>query len=100
MFFVCFVLYPPDPGPSHPHVFALLSQSFFGFGSAPKLELELSEVSERKMKKVEMVDGPPQHLYIFEGREPVRGRVRVTLPAGKKLEHLGIKVELKGTIGG
>ncbi len=56
-------------------------------------------MSDRKMKKVEMVDGPPQHLYIFEGREPVRGRVRVTLPPGKKLEHLGVKVELKGTIG-
>jgi hypothetical protein len=77
-----------------PHV-----QSFLGFGASPKIDLELSDVADRKMKKVEMVDGPPQHLHVFEGREPVRGRVRVTVPPGKKLEHLGIKVELKGTIG-
>ena len=84
----------------HPWPRALLPlQSFFGFGGTPKVELELSDVSERKMRKVEMVDGPPQHLFIFEGKEVIRGRVRVSVPAGKKFEHLGIKVELKGTIG-
>jgi hypothetical protein len=74
-------------------------QSFFGFGASPKVELELSDTTERRMKKVDMVDGPPQHLFIFDGKEVLRGSVVITVPPGKKLEHLGIKVELKGSIG-
>ncbi len=74
-------------------------QSFFGFGASPKVELELSDTADRRMKKVDMVDGPAQHLHIFDGKEVIRGRVTVTVPPGKKLEHLGVKVELKGTIG-
>lgn len=56
-------------------------------------------MSTRKLRTVEMVDGPPQHLHVYQGREAIRGRVRVVVPAGKKLEHIGIKVELKGIVG-
>ncbi len=74
-------------------------QSFFGFGAAPKIELEFTEVTGRKVKKVEMVDGPALMLYQYDSREPLRGRVRVTIPDGKAVEHAGVKVELKGMIG-
>lgn len=37
--------------------------------------------------------------YIYQGSEHVKGTVTVTVPPGKKLEHIGIKVELLGQIG-
>lgn len=73
--------------------------SFFGFGAVPRIEVELYELEGRKTKKVEMLEGPPQMMPVFGGKERVAGRVHVIVPDGKKMEHLGIKVELKGIIG-
>ena len=39
------------------------------------------------------------HVPIYSGDERVAGRITVFVPDGKKMEHLGIKVELKGIIG-
>jgi hypothetical protein len=46
-----------------------------------------------------MLEGPPLMLPVFTGKEKVSGRVTVHVPPGKKMEHLGIKVELKGIVG-
>ena len=73
--------------------------SFFGFGAVPQLELELHGVPDRKPRRVEMLEGPALMLPVFSGTEKVSGRVKVVLPPGKGLEHLGLKVELKGVIG-
>ena len=41
-------------------------------------------------------------IYIFRvvhgGNEVVSGSVEITIPAGKKLEHLGVKIEMIGQI--
>jgi len=38
-------------------------------------------------------------LYVFSAGEKVSGQCNVTVPTGKKVEHLGVKVELKGLVG-
>ena len=38
-------------------------------------------------------------LPLFTGKETISGTVVVTVPKGKKYEHLGIKIELVGQIG-
>jgi vacuolar protein sorting-associated protein 26 len=35
---------------------------------------------------------------VYEGQEPVCGTVEITLPGGKKVDHLGIKIEMIGLI--
>jgi vacuolar protein sorting-associated protein 26 len=42
--------------------------------------------------------GVDQELLLFSGNESVSGQVTVSVPAGKKFEHLGIKLELIGQI--
>ena len=39
-----------------------------------------------------------EELFIYSGSDTVKGTVKVIIPSGKKLEHVGIKVELVGTI--
>ena len=36
--------------------------------------------------------------YLLGGLEPLVGSVEIALPSGKKLEHLGVKIELIGQI--
>ena len=86
---------------SVPHV---LQMTCIGFGtevvcSVPHLELTLHGAADRKAKRVEMLEGPAMMLPIYGGNEKVSGRVDVVVPGGKRMEHLGVKVELKGVIG-
>ncbi len=86
--------------PCFKHRCLVLAQaSFFGFGAVPHIDIELFGLEDRKSKKVEMLEGPPQMMPVFGGKERVAGRVHVVVPGGKAMEHLGIKVELKGIIG-
>lgn len=43
--------------------------------------------------------GPPPAFHIYSSGEDIVGEARVVVPPGKKLEHVGIRVELKGVIG-
>lgn len=91
-------------------------QSFLGFGPSATVEIKFkAPVDEHKTeesaavakkptarptRRVETMDGSStEELVIFSGKEHVRGVVNVIVPAGKKLEHTGIKLELMGSIG-
>ena len=37
---------------------------------------------------------------MYQGHESVQGICKVVVPSGKKVEHIGIKIELIGQIGG
>lgn len=53
----------------------------------------------RPTRRVETMDGSAmEDLVIIGGAEHVKGRCKVTVPAGKKLEHTGVKLELVGNI--
>ena len=93
-------------------------QSLFGFGPAATVEVKFNapkgltptdvkddtkveeDLVERPTRRVETMDGTStEDLVIFAGSERVTGFVDVVVPAGKKLEHIGIKLELLGNIG-
>jgi hypothetical protein len=38
-------------------------------------------------------------MLIFAGQESVSGSIEIMVPQGKKIEHLGVKVEMIGQIG-
>jgi vacuolar protein sorting-associated protein 26 len=74
--------------------------SIFGFGGPPaKVEIELDN-SDGAQKIIEVEsDDAKEELIIYSGSDNIKGTVKVIIPSGKKLEHVGIKVELIGTIG-
>ena len=73
--------------------------SFFGLGGpAAKVEITLDNSDGRKSIEVSSEEAQ-QELMIYSGSDKVSGTVKVIIPSGKKLEHLGIKVEVIGTIG-
>ena len=74
--------------------------SLFGFGGpSAKIEIELDN-TEGLQKTIEVEsDETKEELVIYSGADTIKGTVKVILPSGKKLEHVGIKIELIGTIG-
>jgi len=71
---------------------------FFGFGSACDVDIEFKD--QDKLQVVEMKNdaGDLEPIYLFQGRDPIVGQVHIKLPKGKKLEHIGMKIELIGQI--
>lgn len=76
---------------------------FFGstFGSTPvTIDIYPSNVTDRKYRDgVSGASGMPQRQYIYSTGEDIAGDVKIGVGGGRKLDHLGIKIELKGVIG-
>jgi len=72
--------------------------SFFGFGSAASVTIKLNGQEEQKHAAVKNEAGEIETLPLFVGIETVAGTVSVALVKGKKLDHLGIKIELIGQV--
>lgn len=85
----------------------VVQQSLFGFGPSASAEIALTNVAGRIAKTLESAEGASsgsgapatQHLFVYSNGEDVVGEAKVVVPSGKKVEHLGIKVELKGVVG-
>ena len=78
-----------------------MSSLFSSFTSAPTINITLNEVESRE-KKVFKIPGSTTETVefpIYNGNESVSGKIDVIVQAGKKYEHLGIKVEMIGQIG-
>lgn len=58
----------------------------------------MEKESSRKHVEVSVANGRMQKLPIYEDGESVKGSVTIRTKEGKKVEHLGIKVQLLGTI--
>ena len=92
----------PNTFPHHP-----LPMSMFGFGGAAvAVALTLNPSKSKTTKENGIALSPEQKdcgaqlesVHVFEVDEDVSGTVSLTLPQGKKLEHLGVKVGLFGRI--
>ena len=73
--------------------------SFFGFG--PTLDLDLTLTPSRGQSTVQIKrdsDSPVERVLLYTGSSDVTGVASLKLPAGKKYEHGGIKLELIGQI--
>jgi hypothetical protein len=87
-----------------PHIkyFFHYMASLFGFGGpSAKVEIELDN-AEGLQKTIEIESSEnetKEERIIYSGADTIKGKVKVIIPSGKKLEHIGIKVELVGTIG-
>jgi vacuolar protein sorting-associated protein 26 len=75
--------------------------SLFGFGPSAKVEIEIASKGDGEKRKtitIDNTDGTKTELPIFTHGESIDGTVRVVLPPGKKLDHIGIRLEIIGII--
>jgi Vacuolar protein sorting-associated protein 26 len=79
-----------------------LQQQLFGAltGQAvANIEIHLTDVANRNSVLISGVDGtPPSTCYIFNTGETISGEVKILVLGGKKLESLGVKLELRGEV--
>lgn len=71
--------------------------SFFGFGSTCDLDLEFKDQASLPQVLVRNENDQDEKMYLFTGKDTVAGNVKIGLK-GKKLEHIGIKIELIGQV--
>lgn len=68
------------------------------FTTNPVVSFSFNGASSRPKKSVRMPGAESQELLIYGGQESVSGTVEISAPQGKKIEHLGIKIEMIGQI--
>jgi len=72
--------------------------SFFGFGTSCEIRIEFKNQSDIKKVAMKNDNGELEDLFMFIGNEDISGTVFVEVPKGKKIEHIGIKIEMIGLI--
>lgn len=97
----------------------ILLQDFFGFGGgAAHIDLIVDNVEGRRTRPADFYgvdangaaaaskaavaageEAESAALRVFEASETVRCHAKLHVPAGKKMDHTGLKAELKGVIG-
>lgn len=69
------------------------------FSTPVDIDIVLEDTDSRAMVDVKMEKGRREKCPLYMDGETVRGAVTVRPKDGKRLEHLGIKVQFIGTIG-
>jgi len=72
--------------------------TMFKFGVQPTISINFADVDKKVKKSVRVPSKQPVELIVVGGNETVTGNVEVSIPVGKKVEHLGIKIEMIGQI--
>lgn len=70
----------------------------FRFTANPTVQINFKDQESRATKKVRVQGQEPEELVVYAGQETVAGTVEITVPYGKKIDHLGIKIEMIGHI--
>ena len=70
----------------------------FLFGSPLDISIEIEPPAKRKLKEV-LKDDKIIRQPVFFSTETVKGKIRAQLKPGKKVEHVGIRVEFLGQVG-
>lgn len=71
----------------------------FRFGTGPTVNISFGASSSRVRKQVKLPGTDAfEELLVYGGNEPISGSAEIIVPAGKKVDHLGIKVEMIGQI--
>ena len=71
--------------------------SLFGFGATCDIDIEFKDQASLPQVLFRNEQDQEEKLYLFTGKETVAGVVHLRLK-GKKLEHIGIKIELIGHV--
>ena len=73
--------------------------SLFGFGAGAQIDVNFNPTESDATRAVVTQEGSePEQLVIYQGHEPVTGNVSINVAPGKKIEHLGMKIEMIGQI--
>eukprot|EP00456_Euglypha_rotunda_P012099 TRINITY_DN13372_c0_g1_i3.p1 TRINITY_DN13372_c0_g1~~TRINITY_DN13372_c0_g1_i3.p1 ORF type:complete len:173 (-),score=18.97 TRINITY_DN13372_c0_g1_i3:11-490(-) len=72
--------------------------SFFGFGSTCDLDIEFKDQDKLPVVEFKNEAGELEPVVLFTGRDTIAGQVQLKLSKGKKIEHIGMKIELIGHI--
>jgi len=72
--------------------------SFFGFGASADIKIEFRNQDKLQKVGVKNENGEVEDLYLFTGTDDICGSVSVDIPKNKKIEHIGMKIELIGLI--
>jgi len=72
--------------------------SFFGFGSACDVRIDFKNSDKLRKVVAKNDNGDLDELFLFTGTEDIVGNVVVEVPKGKRVEHIGVKVEMIGQI--
>lgn len=75
-------------------------KNFLGFGGTnASIDIKIEGLENRKHTTIREKNCDPKKLPVYIGDDDISGTIDVKLSKGKKLEHLGIRVELIGHIG-
>lgn len=73
--------------------------NFLGFGGTnASIDIKIEGLENRKHTTIREKNCDPKKLPVYIGDDDISGTIDVKLSKGKKLEHLGIRVELIGHI--
>ena len=73
------------------------ASALVGLGPACTPSITFSDESQRKKINV-IKEGQTESRLVFMDKDPVAGEVTLKLDPGKRLEHLGVKIEFIGMI--
>lgn len=68
------------------------------FGGSPSVSIGVTWKDAEARKKTTLPAYGDQPLFIFESGDDVEGEVKISVPGGKKVEHGGVRIELKGVV--
>jgi vacuolar protein sorting-associated protein 26 len=76
-----------------------MSLSLFGFTTNPIITVNFDAQTTIETKKAKVAGQSTEDIVVYSGQESISGVVEISVPLGKKIEHLGIKIEMVGQIG-
>ncbi len=71
--------------------------SLFGFSKPCTIDIELAPDEGRKKITVSH-DNKSETVLLYAVEDVIAGRATITVPPGKKVEHVGVRLELLGLI--
>ena len=73
------------------------ASALVGLGPVCTPTIEIADKDRRKKVQVSK-DGQPETLLVFTDKDAVSGEVTLKLDAGKRIDHVGVKIEFVGQI--
>jgi len=72
--------------------------SLFGFSAPCEIDVKINKIETRKNGTIKDKTGNTFKAPVFMDGEDIKGQVAIQLNKNKRIDHLGIRVELIGMI--
>ena len=70
----------------------------FSFTVTPTINITFDDEEARPKQVIKVKNQDSEEMPVYNGNDNIAGKIQILVPPGKKLEHIGIKVELLGLI--